>query len=68
MPDINGGAQTSWGCDVPISMPDPVPDADLPSVSMGSHIFTINGLRINTNKATLQEQYAPTYAPPKEML
>jgi hypothetical protein len=33
---------------------------------MGSHIFTEDGLRISLNKATLQETFAPTYAPPRQ--
>lgn len=57
-------SSTSWGCDVPISMPDPVEDDLVEFVDMGSHVFTVNGLRINANKAALQEIFAPTYAPP----
>jgi hypothetical protein len=59
---------TPWGCDVPISMPEPVeinPDA---SADMGSHVFTEDGLFIAVNRATLQETYAPTYAPPSRGL
>lgn len=62
---LDNSNQTSWGCDVPISMPEPVEEYS-EAVEMGSHIFTPNGLRINVNKAVLQELYAPTYAPPQE--
>jgi hypothetical protein len=57
---------TSWGCDVPVSMPEPVEDFAA-TAEMGSHVFTPRGLRINANLATLQETYAPTYAPPQEI-
>jgi|1185.fasta_scaffold336508_2 hypothetical protein len=55
---------TSWGCDVPISMPEPVEIDPNFSADMGSHVFTEDGLRIALNRSTLQESFAPTYAPP----
>jgi hypothetical protein len=57
----------TWGCDVPVSMPEPVEfDPDV-AADMGSHVFTPDGLRIALNKATLQETFAPTYAPPSRV-
>ena len=57
---------TTWGCDVPVSMPEPVEIAATDAVAdMGSHVFTVDGLHIALNRATLQETFAPTYAPPQ---
>lgn len=56
---------TSWGCDVPISMPEPVDPADV-VVDMGSHVFTPQGLKINVTSSVLAEIFAPTYAPPEQ--
>lgn len=57
-------APDSWGCDVPISRPEPVPDLTPDSVDMGSHVFTPNGLRIYANAETLRELFTPTFSPP----
>ena len=63
-----GEIKTAWGCDVPVSMPEPVQlNATTPFADMGSHVFTEDGLRIALNQATLQETFAPTYAPPSSM-
>jgi hypothetical protein len=58
--------ETSWGCDVKVSMPEPVEFDPNFSADMGSHVFTADGLRIALNQATLQESFAPTYAPPQD--
>jgi hypothetical protein len=57
----------SWGCDVPISMPEPIPDDEYrPMADMGSHVFTPTGLRINVNSDVLDDMFAPTFSPPQE--
>jgi hypothetical protein len=57
----------SWGCDVPISMPEPIPDDENREMAdMGTHIFTPTGLRINVNTDVLDAMFAPTYAPPQD--
>lgn len=62
---INDEETTGWGCDVPISMPEPISANDV-LVDLGSHAITELGLVINMTKAVLQDTFAPTYAPPDE--
>lgn len=51
-----------WGCDVPVSMPEPVDHSEV-RLDMGSHVFTDQGLRVNISRADLQQIATPTFAP-----
>jgi len=59
---INDQTETSWACDVPVSLPEPTPISDV-LLNMGTHVFTENGLMFNVTKADLQEYAMPTWGP-----
>lgn len=59
---INDQTETSWACDVTVSLPEPVAIGEV-LLDMGTHVFTENGLAINVSKADLQEYSMPTWGP-----
>lgn len=52
-----------WGSDVPVSMPQPVPDGVASLVPMGGFTMTVNGLFHDLNRAEYEALSRPTYAP-----
>lgn len=54
-----------WGCDVPVSMPEPLPDTGL--VPMFGFVFTQRGLFHDLSDADHERLAVPTYAPQSPM-
>lgn len=58
-------SDTTWGADVPVSMPEPL-DANVPSlVPMSGFTMTEWGLQHDLNEATHEAIRTPTFAPPE---
>lgn len=53
---------TSWGSDVPISMPEPIDESEV-LIDMGSHAFTPDGLRIVMSRSVREEIVSSSYTP-----
>lgn len=52
-----------WGSDVPVSMPQALPDGLESMVPMGGFTMTVNGLYHDLNQAEQEALARPTYAP-----
>lgn len=55
-------SDNGWGCDVQVSMPEPVSVSDV-RLDMGSHAFTEDGLRLNLSRADVEQISTPVFAP-----
>lgn len=55
--------QDGWGTDVPVSMPEPIDEADIILPLGQSHVFTANGMRLHTSRAVVAEIVANSYTP-----
>lgn len=53
---------TSWGSDVPVSMPVPI-DEETILIDFGTHVFTPNGMRVYMTRAVREDIVANAYAP-----
>ena len=52
-----------WGADVPVSLPQPLPDASSASIPMDGFCFTEAGLFFDLSESDHARIAAPTFAP-----
>jgi len=57
--------ETHWSSDVPVSMPEPLPQQGEfeRRVPMGGFVFTLNGIAMDLDAAMHEELSLPTFAP-----
>jgi hypothetical protein len=53
---------TSWGSDVPVSMPEPIDESEI-LVDFGTHVFTATGMKLYASASVRQEIVASAYVP-----